>query len=103
MYLSGYVWHQRQVLQVGVEQRGASEADPKQSLHYVTDRAVIRQTDALSRGHEGPIASLEKSNDRRSRFHAVIDEDEIVGYFFKVTNKVIYLKKKRNPKVKTLI
>lgn len=60
VYLVVYVWHQSQILQVGVKQPWADEAHAEQRLHDVTNRAVIREADVLSCGHESAIARTEK-------------------------------------------
>lgn len=60
VYLVVYVWHQSQILQVGVKQPWADEAHAEQRLHDVTNRAVIGEADVLSCGHESAIAGTEK-------------------------------------------
>lgn len=52
VYLTVYVWHQSQVLQVRVEQRWADEADAKQRFHDVANSAVVWEVDVLSCLHE---------------------------------------------------
>lgn len=56
VYLVVYVWHQSQVLQVGVKQGWANEARTKQRLHDVTDSAVVREANVLSGRHESAVA-----------------------------------------------
>lgn len=64
VYLVVYVWHQSQILQVGVKQPWADEAHAEQRLHDVTNRAVVGEADVLSCGHESAIARTEKERMR---------------------------------------